>query len=151
MSEPLIYDAENLIMGRMATVVAKKLLEGKSVIIVNAEKTVLTGNRKYLIKQFKKRTQIKTKSNPKHGPFWPRTPHGILKRTIRGMLPWKKPRGKAAHKQLKVYSGVPYEYREVQRLSISDADAKRTYSPTTPLLRLALEIGFNPLTLTESV
>ena len=151
MSKPLIYDADNLIMGRMSTVVAKKLLEGKSVIIVNAEKTVITGNRKFWIKRFKERTQIKTRSNPIHGPIWPRTPHGILKKTIRGMLPWKKPRGKAAHKRLKIYSGVPYEFRDIQRLSISDADAKKTYSPTTPLLRLAMEIGYNPINLTESI
>lgn len=147
MPEPTVIDAENLIMGRMATVVAKKLLEGETIVIVNAEKTVLTGNRRYLINRYKQRTQIKTKSNPRHGPFWPRTPHGILKKTIRGMLPWKKTRGKQAHKRLKVYTGLPYEYREVPRHSIPDADAAKTYSPTTPLLRIALEIGYKPLNL----
>lgn len=145
MSEKTFIDAKNLILGRMATSVAKRLLEGESIIIVNAEKAVQTGNRKFHINRYKEKTQIKTKSNPRQGPFWPRTPHGIMKKAIRGMLPWKKPRGKAAHKRLKVYTGVPYEYREMKFSTIPDADVSRTYSPTTTLLRIATEIGYKSL------
>lgn len=144
MPNPIIINAENLILGRLASFVAKKLLEGEKIVIVNAEKTVLTGNRRYLINRYQQRTRIKTKSNPRRGPFWPRTPHGIVKRTIRGMLPWKKPRGKQAHKRLKVYTGIPPEYPEVEYISIPDADASKTLAPTTPLLRIAIEIGYRP-------
>ncbi|MFQ5818668.1 MAG: 50S ribosomal protein L13 [Candidatus Heimdallarchaeota archaeon] len=144
MSEPTVIDAENLILGRLASYVAKRLLEGDKIIIVNAEKAVLTGNRSFLINRYKQRTHIKTKSNPRRGPFWPRTPHGIVKKTIRGMLPWKKPRGKQAHKRVKVYSGIPGEYREVERLSIPDADSAKTFAPTITILRIATEIGYHP-------
>lgn len=144
MPKPTVIDAENLILGRMASYVAKRLLEGEEIAIVNAEKAVLTGNRRYLINRYKQRTHIKTKSNPRRGPFWPRTPHGIVKKTIRGMLPWKKPRGKQAHKRVKVYTGIPDEYREAKRFSIPDADATKTLAPTTTILRIAAEIGYNP-------
>jgi len=150
MSELTVIDAENLILGRLASFVAKKLLEGTAIVIVNAEKAVLTGNRKYLLNRYKQRTQIKTKSNPRRGPFWPRTPHGILKKTIRGMLPWKKAKGKQAHKRLKVYTGLPNEYREAKLHSIPDADAAKTYSPITTLLRIAMEIGYTPLILPQN-
>lgn len=144
MPGPTVIDAENLILGRLASFVAKRLLEGDKIVIVNAEKAVLTGNRSFLINRYKQRTHIKTKSNPRRGPFWPRTPHGIVKKTIRGMLPWKKPRGKQAHKRVKVYSGIPGEYREVERLSIPDADSSKTFAPTTTILRIATEIGYHP-------
>lgn len=142
--EPTVIDAENLILGRLASYVAKRLLEGEEIVIVNAEKAVLTGNRKFLINRYKQRTHIKTKSNPRRGPFWPRTPHGIVKKTIRGMLPWKKPRGKQAHKRVKVYNGIPDKYQEIKRLSIPDADATKTFAQTTTILRIATEIGYHP-------
>ncbi len=142
--EPKVIDAENLILGRLASYVAKRLLEGEEIVIVNAEKAVLTGNRKFLINRYKQRTHIKTKSNPRRGPFWPRTPHGIVKKTIRGMLPWKKPRGKQAHKRVKVYNGIPDKYQEIERVSIPDADATKTFAQTTTILRIATEIGYNP-------
>ena len=145
MSEKTFIDANNLILGRLATSVAKRLLEGESIIIVNAEKAVVTGSRKYQITRYKERAQIKTKSNPIHGPFWPRTPQGIMKKTIRGMLPWKKPRGKQAHARLKVYTGVPYEYREREFSTVPEADAAKTFAPTITLLRIAEEIGYKSL------
>ncbi|RLI06236.1 50S ribosomal protein L13, partial [Candidatus Bathyarchaeota archaeon] len=38
-----VIDASGLILGRMASIVAKRLLEGEQIEIVNAEKAVVSG------------------------------------------------------------------------------------------------------------
>ena len=50
-----VVDANNLILGRMATVVAKRLLQGESIIILNAEKTVISGKRLSRVKEAKRK------------------------------------------------------------------------------------------------
>lgn len=105
--EHLIYDATGVVLGRLASVVAKKLLEGHTVEIVNAEKAVISGNKRLIIEEYLRKTKIKTKTNPRRGPFYPKRADRIVKRTIRGMLPWKKTRGREAYKRLLVYIGVP--------------------------------------------
>lgn len=101
----MIIDAEDCIAGRLASIVAKELLKGKRVYIVNAEKAVVSGNPKYTIKNLKGKLE---RGDPYHGPFYPRMPDQIMKRLVRGMLP-KKPRGKEALKGLRVYLSVPAE------------------------------------------
>jgi large subunit ribosomal protein L13 len=44
------------------------------------------------------------------GPFVPRRPDHLMKRTIRGMLPYKRPRGVEAMKSVKCYVGIPVEF-----------------------------------------
>ena len=46
-----MIDASNLILGRMATLVAKSLLQGESVVILNAEKATISGKRLALVKK----------------------------------------------------------------------------------------------------
>jgi large subunit ribosomal protein L13 len=99
----IIIDAEDCIAGRLASVVAKELLKGKRVYIVNAEKAVISGKPKYTVKQMKEKLE---RGDPYHGPLYPRRPDRIMKRLVRGMLP-KKPRGKEALKRLRVFISVP--------------------------------------------
>ena len=111
----LIIDATDTILGRLASFAAKKALEGYEVIIVNAEKAVITGNRKTVIKEYQEKRQ---RGNPYKGPFFPKRPDRILRRTIRGMLPWKTHRGRVAFKRVKVYIGIPKELegKEIMKL-----------------------------------
>ena len=113
-----IINAEDTIIGRLASIVAKRLLSGEKIIIVNAEKALISGNPGSVAKKYLDRYHIKTKSNPLQGPFNPRKPDQILKRTIRGMLPFKKSRGKEAYKRLKVYNSLPslFEGQELEIL-----------------------------------
>ncbi|MFP3157906.1 MAG: 50S ribosomal protein L13 [Caldivirga sp.] len=113
----VVIDASNHIAGRLATVVAKLALQGKSVIIVNAEKAVITGDRNMVIDWIKRRmSEIRTHYNPeKVGPKWPRRPDRILRRIIRGMLPHKQHKGRAALRRIRVYIGVPDKYVNSQR------------------------------------
>ena len=122
-----IYDADNQILGRMSSVIAKQLLEGEKIMVVNCEKAVLSGNAKSKKEFYLHRVQ---RGDPIHGPFFPKQPNNIFRRTVRGMLPWDRTRGRNAYKNLKVFIGVPEEFKDKAFEKISDADAvklKRKY------------------------
>jgi large subunit ribosomal protein L13 len=102
-----IIDASGCRVGRLATSVAKRLLNKEEIAIVNSEKAIITGKERQIKSEFKKRREI---GSSRKGPFYPRMPHLILKRAIRGMLPYQKPFGRKAYKRLKVYIGVPKEF-----------------------------------------
>ncbi len=91
----VVVDATNHVVGRLASIVAKWALEGRRVVIVNAEKAVITGGDFNMVLNWYK-TRISewlTHYNPeKAGPKIPRKPDRILRRVIRGMLPRKEPR-----------------------------------------------------------
>lgn len=102
-----IIDATGLVLGRMATVVAKRALNGEEVHIVNAEKAIIVGaSKKSIEARYTFKREVGTH---RKGPFFPREPHLLVKRTIRGMLPYQKPNGRAALKRIRAYIGVPKE------------------------------------------
>ena len=101
-----IIDADGLILGRLASHVAQRLLAGEEVVVVNAEKAIITGGKEDVIAHFRHRRDV---GSGRKGPLYPRTPHMMLKRTVRGMLPYKKSRGRSAYKRLKVHISVPKE------------------------------------------
>ena len=49
-----VIDAENAILGRLASYVAKQVLKGEEIVIVNSEKAIITGNKKNIQKNYKK-------------------------------------------------------------------------------------------------
>ena len=106
-----IIDADNMVVGRLASYVAKNLLKGEEIVIVNAEKSVIVGNKKRIIEEYMARRNI---GSVRKGPYYPRMPDRILRRTVRGMLPIKKAKGKDAYKRLKVYMGVPKEFKNME-------------------------------------
>lgn len=103
----MIIDASGLILGRLASLTAKRIIDGGEVTIINAEKAIITGNKKYIIERFKNRLGTRTLGSQKKAPIHPRRPDTYVRRVVRGMIPWKKPRGKAAYKRLRVYVGLP--------------------------------------------
>jgi large subunit ribosomal protein L13 len=107
MNNEVLVDASDLILGRLASSVAKQILNGEKVIIVNAEKAIITGNREDILLRFKKRLGTRTLGSQSKAPKHPRRPDTYVRRVIRGMLPWKKPKGKKAFKRLKVFIGIP--------------------------------------------
>ena len=124
-----IINAEGLILGRLASKVAKMLLEGEEVVIVNAEKAIITGNREDIFAKYKQRTELRTRTNPRRGPFYPRRSDEIVRRTVRGMLPWKTDRGRKAFRRLKVYVGIPKEFEGKELETISEAHMSRLATP----------------------
>ena len=136
-----IIDATNLILGRLASSVAKRLLSGESIVIVNSEKVILSGNKRRIVEDYKKRLHRKSIVAPWEGPFQPRRPDILLKRTIRGMLPYKTPRGRMAYKRLRIYIGTPEEYKEKNKITIPEADSSRLKSKFITLAELCDELG----------
>lgn len=123
-----IIDAKNLIVGRMASVAAKELLKGEKVIIVNAEESIISGARSSVLEKYRERRERKSVVNPaRHGPFFPRRPEGIIRRAVRGMLPYKKAKGMNAFKNLKVYAGIPKELegKEMETIKLANASKLR--------------------------
>lgn len=105
--EEIVVDASDAIVGRLSSKVAKMLLEGKKVIIINAEKAKISGKKESIIRKYLVRRSLQSKQNPEKSPKWPKVPNLLLRRIIRGMLPRKKAKGREAFKRLKVYVGNP--------------------------------------------
>lgn len=115
----MIINAEGKVLGRLASYIAKYLLEEErkvreglkneieEVIVVNAEKAIVTGSKETIMPRYFFMRKV---GSYRKGPFYPRMPDKILKRTVRGMLPYQKPKGRKALKALKVYIGIPKEY-----------------------------------------
>ena len=107
MSIKTIIDGDGLILGRMASVVAKRLLTGEIIDIVNAEKIVVSGKKHMIINNEKEFLNV---GGFGKGPIHYRQPHRIVRRTIRGMLPHRKAHGRAAFSRLRVHIGVPEKF-----------------------------------------
>ena len=132
-----IFDGHNAVLGRLATVAAKNLLNGEEVAVVNSERIIITGNPKSIISKYVKMRQI---GSPQHGPFFPKRPDAIVHRTIRSMLPYKTNKGRAALKNLRVYVGTPKDFAG------KDIDKIATKAVKTDFIRIgevAKIIGWN--------
>jgi large subunit ribosomal protein L13 len=136
----VVINADRLILGRMASKVAKKLLNGEEVIIVNAEKSVLSGKKKSKVAEAKEFLEV---GAPEKGPFHYRRPDRIMRKTVRGMLPIKQPKGKTAYKKLKVFMGVPEELKDQKMETLAEAQAAKLKGPYFTLAELAKEVGWN--------
>jgi len=134
----VIIDAKGLILGRMASNVAKRLLEGESVTILNAEKAAISGKKQHIVIDAKTFLEV---GHPRKGPNHPRRPDKIVSRTIRGMLPRRKPKGIQAFKRLRVYLGVPVEFEGKNIQTIVQASTGKLKSPYITVGELAKEIG----------
>lgn len=129
-----IYDGENMVFGRIAAIVAKDLLKGYSVNLINCEKILISGNKDEFVKKMQAKLKMGRGSSMK-GPKYSRKEDLIVKRMIRGMLPPKDTgRGKEAYKRLRCYIGngnlseeelkgveknkakIPYRFFNVEKL-----------------------------------
>lgn len=100
----VVVDARDCIMGRVASQVAQRALDGERVAVVNAEDAVITGDKEDVFETYRTRAQL----GSDRGPNYPKRPDMILKRSVRGMLPYKKPRGREAFEGVRIYVGNPY-------------------------------------------
>jgi len=118
----MIINADGMILGRLASFAARKALVGEKIDIINCEKTIVTGSRQSIIQHYK---QKRERGSPLHGPYFPKEAHLIVKRTIRGMLPFRKERGDSALKRIKCYLGVPKELEGKDAIKVDEADKAR--------------------------
>ncbi|MGB9937889.1 MAG: 50S ribosomal protein L13 [Methanobacterium sp.] len=121
----MIIDGEGLIMGRLASHVSKMLLNGEKIVVLNAEKILISGNKDWAYARYKQRLDRASISNPrKMGPKYPRRPDDIFRRTVRGMLPYRKTTGREAFKNLKVFVGIPKEFEGAEIFKLENAEPR---------------------------
>merc|ERR1711872_698630 len=144
-TKPLLIDARGHLLGRLAALVAKTLLQGQRVIVVRCEGINISGNfyrnkLKYL-EYLKKRCNVK----PARGPYHFRAPSKMFVRVVRGMLPHKTPRGKEAMDRLKTFEGIPPPYDKQKRMVVPSCLKVLRLGQTRKycnLNRLAHEVGW---------
>lgn len=139
----VVIEARDHILGRLASNLAKRLLQGEDIDVVNAEGALLTGRRLQILARY--RNAISRGNTKRRGPYYPRTPHLLLKRTIRGMLPYQTPRGREAFKRLHVHLGVPDELKETVAETIPTAMQVNTLR-VHKLGHICRDLGWKDLT-----
>jgi large subunit ribosomal protein L13 len=131
-------DASGLVLGRAASLIAKRLLRGESIVVVNAEKCVITGSRTEVVRHY---TESRARGSKRSGPHFPRYADRIFRRTVRGMLPHLKTRGKEALDRLEVHLGVPPEYQSATTESLAQAKARPGLRTPTTLGEVTVLLG----------
>lgn len=119
-----VFDAEGCVLGRLCSTIAQEVLEEEEPVeVVNVEKAIVTGEKNDVFDRYRDKYHRGTQ---RKGPFFPRAPHRLVKRTVRGMVPYDKPRGRQAYKRLKCHIGVPEE------VDASEAQVPKGAKPDTP-------------------
>jgi large subunit ribosomal protein L13 len=133
-----VVDASGLILGRAASVIAKRLLNGESIVVVNAEKSVVTGSRTQVLAFY---TAARARGSVRSGPHFPRYPDRIFRRTVRGMLPHLKTRGKLALERLEVHIGVPGPLQGIKAETLAAAQPHPALRPPLTLAEVTRLLG----------
>jgi large subunit ribosomal protein L13 len=136
----VVVDGRNMIFGRIASRIAKKALNGEEVQLINAEQIVISGRPKATADNLRLRKKAQNKGTPEHSPKWPKVPHMLVKRMIRGMLPWKRTRGREAYRRVMVYTGNPKNL--VPGAAIETATMRKGAKYIT-ILQLCRMIGYS--------
>jgi len=139
---PIVVDATDHIAGRLSSNVAKLLLKGNRVSVVNCDKIMISGTRSNIISEYREFLEINSINHWKHGPKHPRRPDTIMKKMIRGMLPNEKPSGKEAHKRLRTYIGSPKEVKSLKKIKFEKAMIKKSSSNYTTMADLGRTVGW---------
>ena len=132
----VVIDATMHKLGRAASRIAKMLLNGVNVTVVNAEKAIITGKKQAILERYKFLISRRALVSPKRGTVWyPRRPERIFWYTIYRMLPRHNKRWKEALRRLRVYVGVPKELENVEKIELSEAVLKEPRNRSGKLIR----------------
>jgi large subunit ribosomal protein L13 len=138
----LYIDATNQIAGRLSSRIAKLILSGRRVIVVNAEKSLISGSKGSVIASWKRSLELSSRVNPIYGPIHPRRPDNILRRMVRGMVPRKKPKGAVAMHRLRVYVGLPETIKGKKLVQFEDTTAPRPVPVYVTMAELSKNMGW---------
>jgi len=119
----MIVNAEGQILGRLASFVAKQALLGKEMIVINAEKALISGKKDIIFRENSEKLGIRNLGNPRKGPFHQKRPDKFVRRAIRGMLPIRSQRGRDAFSRIQVYIGIPKD--EIKKRHSIDIDKEK--------------------------
>lgn len=112
----IYVDATDVQLGRIGSFVVKAALKGDEVFVLNSEKAILSGNKADTLTTI---TNWRNKGgNSLKGPKVSRSPERLLKRMIRGMLPWDRQRGRDAYKRIKCYKSGELDESKIEIIKI---------------------------------
>jgi large subunit ribosomal protein L13 len=135
---PKVIDASGLVLGRAASLIAQRLLLGEEIVIINADRAVVVGSRESVLSRFK---EYRARGSVRKGPFYPRRPDRIFRRTVRGMLPYHHQRGRDAFKRVMTYVGLPPEFAQFPRESLKGAEPRPSLKPPMTLGEISHLLG----------
>ncbi|CCE91334.1 60S ribosomal protein uL13 TDEL_0C04450 [Torulaspora delbrueckii] len=144
--EPVVViDGKGHLLGRLASTVAKQLLNGQKIVVVRAEALNISGE--FFRNKLKYHDYLRkaTAFNKNRGPFHFRAPSRIFYKAVRGMVAHKTARGKAAMERLKVFEGVPPPYDKKKRVVVPQALRVLRLKPGrkyTTLSKLSSSVGW---------
>lgn len=136
----MLIDATNMIVGRLGSIVAKKALLGEKIDIINAENAVISGRKKEVLARFRQKASRGTWAK---GPHFKRAPDMILKRMLRGMLPYKQEKGRTAMKRIVCWQGVPDEFKAQKTTTFKEADASNLSINKVSIKEISKFLGGN--------
>lgn len=122
MTERTLIDAKDLILGRLCSNIATRLLHGEEIDVINAELSILTGKRESIFARYR---HFRDMTRPSSGPFFKRSSRDIFKRTVKKMLPYKRTRGQEALKRIKIYKNVPERFKGKKAETIPTANVSK--------------------------
>lgn len=125
----------------MLSYAAKKAIAGQDIVILNVSKAVVSGEKKRVVERARAKLRTRTLGSQDRGPTHPRKPETYARRALRGMLPFKKPKGKKAYRRVRIYTDVPSRYAEEPSQKVPGADASRLRCPYVLVEELSREIG----------
>jgi len=134
----MIIDAKNTLLGRLCSYAAKQALLGHNVEVINSEEAVVSGTKANILANYEKRIDRKA---PNKGPFLYRRPDFFVRRTIRGMLPWKRYRGREAYKLVKCHIGVPETLKSEKAVHVKDISASKLKIDHVKVKEICRSIG----------
>ena len=121
-----VINAENMVLGRLASIVAKELIDNiktyknEEFAIVNVEKAIIIGRKDDIVAKYKQLSE--EIGSDRKGPYLIRKPDRLFKRTVRGMIPYQRPKGRVALKKVKAYVGLPKEFKDREFETFKEAE-----------------------------
>jgi len=132
----IVVDCYGHLLGRLASIIAKELLNGQRIVLVRTEELNISGSLFRNKEKYARFMRKVTSTNPTRGPWHYRSPSKILWRVIRGMTPHKTARGKAALDRLKTFEGIPHPFNRLKRHVMPSAFKNLRLRPGRKFCRL---------------
>lgn len=127
--EWFIIDAEDVILGRMATEIAKRLRgkhkpeftphvdTGDYIVVINAEKVAVTGNKMKQKTYYKHTGYVGNLKSITLEKQLIKHPELVIETAVKGMLP-KNSLGRTMYRKLKVYAGPEHPHEAQQPIKL---------------------------------
>lgn len=135
MEDRIIFDGRKAVFGRIASEIAKELLKGKKVDVINVEEIVVSGSKNLFVEKILRKRRMGRGGSLK-GPKYIRQEDLLVKRMIRGMLPRDRKRGVDAFKRLKCYIGSgEFSEEELKNVRVYNGEMPREYNTIKEIVR----------------